>query len=251
MKKKKVFKLISPEISRNKFIKGNKNFTFLVYKRLKWMKRYIKNKTNILEFGSSNCVSKLILGNKIICTDILDNKFLDFTLDMNTLNIPKKYQKKYDVLIFNHCLHHSKNPIKVLKNISKKMIKKGGIVLINEPETSFFFKLFLDLFNHERYDDNIKNSKYKNFWYENNSTGKILFSKKKINDIFLSDYKIVENDLSEFLIFLNSSGNGVNTPYIPMNNFFLKILEYFDKILVYLIPSIFALNRKVVLKKIN
>ena len=96
------------------------------------MKKYTKNKSNILEFGSSNCLSKLVLGKKIICTDILKNKFIDFTLDMNNLNIPKKFKKKYDVLIFNHCLHHSKNPIRVLKKISKEMIKKNGFILINK-----------------------------------------------------------------------------------------------------------------------
>ena len=119
MKKKTSLKVISPEISRKKFLDGNKNFIYLINKRLKWMRKYTKGKSNILEFGSSNCLSKLILGKKIICTDIFFNKFIDFRLDMNKLNIPKKYKKKYDVLIFNHCLHHSKNPIKVLKKISK------------------------------------------------------------------------------------------------------------------------------------
>ena len=140
MRRKTLLKSIDPETSRNKFIKGNKNFIYLVNKRLKWMKKYTESKQNVLEFGSSNCLSKLILGKKVICTDIQNNKFLDFHLDMNKLNVPKKYKKKYDVLIFNHCLHHSKNPIQVLENISKKMIKNNGFILINEPETSIIFK---------------------------------------------------------------------------------------------------------------
>ena len=251
MKKKTSLKVISPEISRKKFLDGNKNFIYLINKRLKWMRKYTKGKSNILEFGSSNCLSKLILGKKIICTDIFFNKFIDFRLDMNKLNIPKKYKKKYDVLIFNHCLHHSKNPIKVLKKISKKMIKKNGFILINEPETSFVFKIFLKLFNHERYDDDISNKNNKNFWLENNSTGKLLFKSIKKNEIFLNDYKIIENDLSEFLIFLNCSGNGVNSPHIPMNYFFLKVINCLDHFLVKLIPEIFALNRRIILKKIN
>ena len=155
------------------------------------------------------------------------------------------------MLIFNHCLHHSKNPIKVLKKISKKMIKKNGFILINEPETSFVFKIFLKLFNHERYDDDISNKNNKNFWLENNSTGKLLFKSMKKNEIFLNDYKIIENDLSEFLIFLNCSGNGVNSPHIPMNYFFLKVINCLDHFLVKLIPEIFALNRRIILKKIN
>ena len=120
MKKKTLLKLISPEISQKKFHSGNKNFTYLLNKRLGWMKKYTKNKKKILEFGSSNCLSRFIIGNKVICTDISKNKLIDFYLDMNKLKLPKKYKKKYDVLIFNHCLHHSKNPVSVLKNISKK-----------------------------------------------------------------------------------------------------------------------------------
>ncbi len=251
MKNKTFLKVISPEISRNKFINGNKNLVYLINKRLRWMKKYTKNKKNILEFGSSNCISKIVIDKKIICTDKFKNKFIDFKLDMNNLVLPKKYNKKYDVLIFNHCLHHSSNPIKVLENVSKKIIKKGGFILINEPETSFFFKIFLKLFNHERFDDNIKNIDNKNFWYENNSTGKLLFSNKKKNSLFLSNYKIIENNLNEFLIFLNSSGNGVDTPYIPLNNFFLKIIDSIDNFLIKFFPKIFALNRKIIIKKIN
>ena len=73
----------------------------------------------------------------------------------------------------------------------------------------------------------------------------------KKNEIFLNDYKIIENDLSEFLIFLNCSGNGVNSPHIPMNYFFLKVINCLDHFLVKLIPEIFALNRRIILKKIN
>ncbi|MDA9720613.1 class I SAM-dependent methyltransferase [Candidatus Pelagibacter sp.] len=251
MKKKSLLKFISPEVSRNKFTEGNKNFVYLVNKRLKWMKKYTKNKSYILEFGSSNCLSKLVLGKKVVCTDIIKNKFINFTLDMNKLDVPKKYNRKYDVLIFNHCLHHSKNPLKVLQTVSKKMIKKNGFILINEPETSFVFKIFLKLFNHERYDEDISNKNNKDFWYENNSTGKLLFGNMSKNEKFLNDYKIITNELSEFFIFLNCSGNGVNTPYIPMNFFFLKIINCLDHFLIKIVPSIFALNRKIILKKIN
>ena len=93
MRRKTLLKSIDPETSRNKFIKGNKNFIYLVNKRLKWMKKYTESKQNVLEFGSSNCLSKLILGKKVICTDIKNNKFLDFNLDMNKLIVPKNIKK--------------------------------------------------------------------------------------------------------------------------------------------------------------
>ena len=167
---------------------------------------------------------------------------------MNVEVIPKKFINNFDIIIFNHSLHHSNNPIKVLKKL-KIMLKKNGIIIINEPEASLIFKLFLFIFNHEKFDENMKNKKKKNFWTQNNSTGKILFQDKKINKIFLKDFIILQNELSEFLIFLNSSGGGINTPYLKLNKFFLKFFDNLDNFLIKFFPQIFALNRTVILKK--
>ena len=67
----------------------------------------------------------------------------------------------------------------------------------------------------------------------------------------MNNYIIEKNNLSEFLIFLNSGGNGINAPYIPLNNALLKFITIIDKLLVLLAPRVFALNRSVVLKKIK
>ena len=128
--------------------------------------------------GGGSGLIKKILGKKIVTSDIMKNPFIDHQLDLNSKVFPKKFTNYFDIIIFNHSLHHSNNPIKTLINV-KIMLKKKGLVIINEPETSFFFKLFLFLFNHETWDDNIKRCNTKGFWFENNSTGKLLFSKKK------------------------------------------------------------------------
>ena len=75
--------------------------------------------------------------------------------------------------------------------------------------------------------------------------------KKKIKDKFMNNFIIEKNNLSEFLIFLNSGGNGVNSPYISLNTTFLKFISALDKFLILLAPRIFALNRSIVLKKIK
>ena len=59
----------------------------------------------------------------------------------------------------------------------------------------------------------------------------------------MNNFIIEKNNLSEFLIFLNSGGNGVNSPYIPLNTTFLKFISVLDKFLILLAPRIFALNR--------
>ena len=52
-------------------------------------------------------------------------------------------------------------------------------------------------------------------------------------------------------IFLNSGGVNSSFFYVKLNILFLKMLNIIDDILIFFLPSIFALNRTVVLKKIN
>ena len=93
--------------------------------------------------------------------------------------------------------------------------------------------------------------KKKNFWLENNATGNILFNNKKINSKFSENLLIKRNILNEFLIFLNSSGNSVESPHIKLNNSLLTLIDKFDNFITKLFPSLFALNRSIILKKIH
>ena len=227
---------------------NNKNLNFLLHKRFFWMRECIHNKKKkIIELGSGNGFVKKFLGKHVITSDILKNKNIDYVIDMNNPSESHKIIKNTDVFIINHALHHSDNPIRLLKQLHKNL-KKNGHILINEPEISLIFKFFLKIFNHERWDTNIKNSKKKYFWRENNATGKLLFEGKSIDDKFL-DYKIKSNELSEFLIFLNSSGNGIDAPHVKLNKTFLNLTNFFDNLLIKIFPGIFALNRKVILQK--
>ena len=51
-----------------------------------------------------------------------------------------------------------------------------------------------------------------------------------------------------FYIF-NSGGVTSKTKYLPMNRFFLNLLNFIDIILVKLFPKIFCMGRKIVLTK--
>ena len=88
-------------------------------------------------------------------------------------------------------------------------------------------------------------------WISNTAIAQLLFKNDKKFQKYFPQYKIVENKLSEFFIFLNSGGVNSSFFYIKLNYFFLKMLNIVDDILIFFLPSIFALNRTVVLKKIN
>tara|TARA_Y100001970_G_scaffold5981_1_gene6765 strand:- start:36138 stop:36932 length:795 start_codon:yes stop_codon:yes gene_type:complete len=244
--------------SRKKLEDGNnKNLIYLLENRLLWMKKFIKNKKYIIELGCGNGATKKILNNnRIILTDIQKYPWISKKVDMTKLNLGKKYLKKIDVFIINHALHHCPNPAKLIKMMSK-YLKKNGIIILNEPETSFFLKLIQFILNDEGWSYNVDVFDYKknifkpnSIWDSNTAVASLLFSNEKKFHKKFPEYKILKNELSEFSIFLNSGGVVQDTFYIPTNRFIFNLLEKFDNILIYLFPNIFALNRRIVLKKI-
>ena len=241
-------KILSPNESAKKLTKKNKNLDYLLKKRFNWMKKYINGKRTVIELGSGNGFIKKYLGEKIITSDLKTHQNIDYKFDMNNLKLPKKLKKKVNVFILNHSLHHSKDPLKLIKNM-KDNLKKNGFILINEPEISFVFKFFLKIFNHERWDLDVSKSNQKNFWLQNNATGRILFKKNFENKFVKQNFHVVKNQLNEFLIFLNSGGNSVNSPHIKLSETNLNLLNKLDDFLIKVSPEIFALNRRVVLRK--
>ena len=235
----------------------NKNLIFLLEKRFSWMKKYIKGKKVIVELGSGNgCIEKIIQNKKIILTDIIKYPWIDRKVDMLKINLGKKYLKKVDIFIINHSLHHCANPALTLKKISL-YLKKNGYVLINEPETSFFLKFIQILLDDENWSLKAKVFSQRDIfnpkspWISNTAIAQLLFKSNNKFQRYFPQYKIVENKLSEFFIFLNSGGVNSSFFHIKLNNFFLKILNIIDEILIFFLPNIFALNRTIILKKIN
>ncbi len=261
-KKKYISKnLKSPDIfeNRKKIIKiNNPNLIYLLKKRFKWMEKYLNKKKIIIELGSGNGCLKTILNNKnIILTDIIKYSWIDKKVDMLKINLEKKYINKVDVFIINHSLHHCANPYLCLNKISK-YLKKNGVVLINEPETSFMLKLIQIILDDESWSltDKVfqKNKNLfnpKNPWISNTAIAQLLFKNETKFHNHFPQYKIEKNHTSEFLIFLNSGGVNSNFFNIKMNNFFLNITNFIDKILIFFFPNFFPLNRTVVLRKKN
>ena len=235
----------------------NQNLIYLLNKRFSWMRKYIRGKKTIIELGSGNgCIKKIIDDKRIILTDIIKYPWIDKKVDMMKINLGKKYLKKIDIFIINHSLHHCANPALTLKKMSI-YLKKNGYILINEPETSFFLKLIQIVLDDESWSlkSKVFNHKSifspKNPWISNTAVAQLLFKNEKKFQKYFPQYKIVENKLSEFFIFLNSGGVNSSFFHIKLNNFFLKILNIIDEILIFFLPNIFALNRTIVLKKIN
>ena len=100
------------------------------------------------------------------------------------------------------------------------------------------------------WDEKNPKSDEKNAWHGNIAVPHLLFDNRKIFDKNLGNhFNIKYEELTECLIFINSGGVTSKTACIPMNNFFLNILHYFDKFLVKILPNIFCMGRRLVLEK--
>ena len=166
--------------------KKNKNSIFLLERRFLWMKKFLKNKPLIIELGSGNGASKHILKNsKIILTDIQKYPWIAKKVDMMDINLGKKYKNKTDIFIINHALHHCPNPARTLKKISK-YLKKDGLILMNEPETSFFLRLVQYVMDDESWSYNVDIFNYKknifapnSIWDSNTAVANLLFKNEE------------------------------------------------------------------------
>ena len=243
--------------NRKKILKSNNpNLIYLLNKRFKWMRKYTKNKKIIIDLGSGNgCLKRVLNQKNIILTDIIKYPWIDKKIDMLKVNLEKKYINKVDVFIINHSLHHCANPSKCLDKLSK-YLKKDGVILINEPETSFMLKMIQILLDDESWsleDDVFKKNKNifnpKNPWISNTAIAQLLFKNQtKFHNNF-PQYEIEKNYVSEFFIFLNSGGVNSDFFNIKLNFLLLSVVNFIDQILIFFLPNIFALNRTIILRK--
>ena len=154
-------------------------------------------------------------------------------------------------------VHHIPYPIKFFKEMFR-ILKKNGKLIIFEPYCSVLLQIITILMKHEGFDFTVNpwdekspKSDDQDVWAGNIAVTNLIFdNKKKFNEYLGRYFKIEYEKLTECLIFLNSGGVTSKTFYIPMNNFFLNVLNGIDTVIVKLFPNIFCLGRRIVLKKL-
>ena len=82
------------------------------------------------------------------------------------------------------------------------------------------------------------------FWEETS-----FFGSEKFEDFF-EGLEIQLNEPCEFMIFPLSGGVISKTKVPRLPNFLLKLVDLMDRLLIKMLPSIFALGRRAVIKKI-
>ncbi len=258
MEENRMKSIANTKIAREMYYSSkSENLRFLLGTRFKWMNEFINEDDVGIEVGSGAGFSKEFIKNKNFkLTDLGEDSHLDFK-NIDAQNTGFK-NNSFNYVIASNMIHHIPFPIKFFKEMNR-ILKKNGKLIIFESYCSLIFQLATIIMKHEGFDFSLdvwdeKNPKSdeKNAWHGNIAVPHLIFDdKKKFEEKLGNFFKIDYEKLTECFIFLNSGGVTSKTKCIPMNNFFLKILNSVDKLLVKLFPSIFCMGRRIVLKKAN
>ena len=235
----------------------NKKFTNLdelLKSRYLWMNRYLSSAKKIIEVGAGAGFSEFYLTSQVILTDVIKNDWINEKVDATSM----PYQESsVDIIIASHCIHHMSSPIKFFKECNR-VLKNNGLILIQEVNTSLLLRFLLKLMRHEgySYDINVFNENEiannpNDSWSANCAIPELLFSSNEKFEKNIPYFKILKNDLDECFIFALSGGVIAKKKIIEIPKIFFPILKLIDKFLIFLFPSIFALGRSVVLRKIK
>lgn len=233
--------------------RSNPNLDHLLSYRLSWISKFVNPNMLGVEFGAGIGVLKFYHPNlNILSTDLGQSDWLDLgAVDATASGFE---DDTFDYIVVNQVLHHLRRPDLFFAE-AKRILRPGGLVLIQDPYTSFFLKLALILMRHEGYDDRINLNKVgvsfcdsDDAWSANCSTARILFEQKLGLD-FYPGFHMVHSKKTEFFTFLNSGGVTAKTNYIPLPKFGLKALSILDTLVCSMLPKVFALQYRVVLKK--
>lgn len=229
------------------------NLYFLLESRFKWMNKFITKNSVGIELGSGIGASKdFIIAKDFKTSDFTNSEWIDLP-DVNALKTPFM-DGSQDFVIASNIIHHCAYPIICLEEIYR-ILKPGGVLLIQEVETSFIMRLILKLMQHESFDENVNvfdrtvacNDPL-DLWSANCSIPKLLFKKPDFEDN-LPNWRVILDEKCEFFSFLNSGGVYAKTRCIPLTFSLLTVLYRIDSGIIKLFPKIFALQRRIVLQK--
>lgn len=229
------------------------NLDFLLKQRYGWMNDYLCPNSKIVEIGAGAGFSALYLDQDVILTDAIKSSWVSKKIDATQMDLASN---SVDVIIASHNIHHFYSPFLFFEEC-QRVLKSHGLLLIQEINTSLLMRGLLRIMRHEgwSYDKDVfKKSEIVNDaedpWSANCAVPELLFSKpEKFAETF-TQLKIERNELCEGFIFPLSGGVTAKTGIPEIPTWFLNAVHFCDDILIKLLPNIFALGRRVVLRKI-
>ncbi len=238
------------------FSSESHNLRQLLKSRFSWMNRYISENGRGLEVGCGTGVSKeFIRAREYIVSDYAEHPWLDAcNVDALHTGFP---DESFDFVVSSNMVHHVPYPVRFFDEMYR-ILKPGGVLLIQEINASFFMRTLLRLMRHEGYsfdvdvfDPQVVCTDPEDLWSANCAIPNLLFDDAAKFHTQVPQFQIVMQSYSEFFNFINSGGVIAKTFSIPLPVFLLKTIELIDTCLANCAPSVFALQRQIVLKKVT
>lgn len=239
--------------ARSSFLERRfRNLDILLHSRYTWMNQYLSSGETIIEIGAGAGFSPLYLNQKPILTDAANNTWIDSYIDATDMELESD---SVGVLIASHNIHHFYSPYKFFQEC-ERVLKDDGVLLIQELNTSLLMRGLLRVMRHEgwSYDVNvfseheIVNERH-DLWSANCAVPEMLFSEIAHFERTFPGLKVELNELCECLLFPLSGGVISKTRIPELPGFLLRAVLFFDRLLVWAFPGVFALGRRVVLRK--
>ena len=229
------------------------NLRFLLEKRFAWMNEYVKPGVKALELGCGAGFLQLFVREPVTLSDVEQRPWVNKVVDALKL---EEVGETYDVVICSHMIHHIAQPMKFFADL-QKVLKPGGLVLINEIHTSLSMRLLLKVMSHEgwSYDvdvfdkDAIANDP-RDPWSANCAIPQLLFRDKAAFEANAKGFRIERYELNECVIFPLSGGVIAKTGTVNLPDAVLKLIDGLDGLLIKLAPETFAMASRIVLRRI-
>lgn len=240
-------------VARDRFLSRRfRNLDRLLRLRYEWMNEYLHADLVTVEIGSGTGLSPLYLHQKPILTDAIPNTWIERIVDATNMEFE---DSSVDVMIASHNIHHFYSPYKFFREV-ERVLRPGGVLLIQEINTSLIMKLLLRIMRHEgwSYDVDVFSATVvvndpEDPWSANCAVPEMLFTNVSRFQYVFTGLEVERNEPCECLLFPVSGGVVATTKVPELPNIILNLIERIDKVLVLLLPSVFAMGRRVVVRK--
>ncbi|PLX07025.1 MAG: hypothetical protein C0596_12895 [Marinilabiliales bacterium] len=234
---------------------ASKNLDFFVGQRYEFIGKHVTQEQKGVEFGAGAGLSEIYLKDyNLTITDICNSEWLD----IKNVDAQKSDFKdnSFDYIIANNVIHHLDRPAQFFTE-SDRILKSGGKIVIIEPYSSFLMRKLLNVRKHEQVnysvnplDDDYSFSKISTSELDgNNAVAKMLFDKPTIFFDKFKNFELEHKSYGELFLFINSGGQYEKFPFIPLPLFLLRFVNIIDRIIVRLMPRVFALGIYIVIRK--
>lgn len=232
----------------------SRNLQFLLRKRYGWLRHHIDpDRADGVELAAGIGVARdLVRARSLLLTDIEDGDWLDVS-GVDATATPFD-DAAFDFVLIQNGIHHLAQPIRVFEEAAR-ILRPGGLLLVQDVKCSLLQRVLARLTRVEGYaydvdvfDRDAVLSDPAKAWEANNAVPDLLFDDVDQFRRRVPRFEIVEQRFSECLVFLNSGGVTHKTVSIPLPNVALRALDGIDRLLTRLAPSVFALQRSVVLR---